>query len=184
VLAQPLGEGAQLCPLEPWQAAEFLRHVEAIRPHLAPWIPFAATVVDLDSARAFLQRYADRMAADDGRLYAIRVGGELAGGVLFRTFDAASGVCEVGVWLAPEAEGRGLVTRAVTHMIDWAVEARGMQRVEWHTDPANERSAAVARRLGMRREGVLRSSFVLGRERRDTEIWAVLADEWRVRRSG
>jgi ribosomal-protein-serine acetyltransferase len=28
-------------------------------------------------------------------------------------------------------------------------------------------------------EGTLRSSFVLGGERRDTEVWAVLADEWR-----
>jgi ribosomal-protein-serine acetyltransferase len=64
-------------------------------------------------------------------------------------------------------------------MIDWVFRVRGLARVEWLTDPRNARSAAVARRLGFTREGLLRSSFVLGEERRDTEVWAVLAGEWR-----
>jgi RimJ/RimL family protein N-acetyltransferase len=63
-------------------------------------------------------------------------------------------------------------------MIDWAFRVRGMARVEWHNDPENVRSAAVAKRLGMTREGVLRSSFVLGGTRHDTEIWAILSSEW------
>jgi RimJ/RimL family protein N-acetyltransferase len=53
-----------------------------------------------------------------------------------------------------------------------------MTRVEWRTIPANERSTAVARRLGMTREGVLRASFPLGGTLHDTVVWALLADEW------
>lgn len=182
VLALPLGDGAELQSLEPWQAEEFLAHVERIREHLAPWIPFAAYVVDADSARALLQRYADLQAADGGRIYAVRVDGELVGGTLFRVFDAETATCEVGVWLAPQAEGRGLISRAVTLMIDWAVDVRGVERVEWHTDPRNTRSRAVAQRLGMTPEGILRSSFPVAGRRADTEVWAVLADEWRATR--
>lgn len=178
MFAHPLGDGAEVRPLEPWQAEEFFTHVERIRGHLSPWIPFAHTVRDVGGARRLLQRMADALAADSGRFNGIWVDDKLAGGVLFRTFDAATGVCEVGVWIEPEAEGRGLITRAATWMIDYAVRVRGMSRVEWRTDPANVRSSAVARRLGMTREGVLRSSFVLGGERHDTEVWAVLADEW------
>jgi RimJ/RimL family protein N-acetyltransferase len=63
-------------------------------------------------------------------------------------------------------------------MIDWAVAERGMTRVEWRTLPANERSIAVARRLGMQREGVLRKTFPLGGTVHDTEVWALLADDW------
>ena len=48
-----------------------------------------------------------------------------------------------------------------------------------HADPANVRSAAVAERLGMTREGTLRSSFVVNGTRHDTEIWAILSSEWR-----
>jgi ribosomal-protein-serine acetyltransferase len=179
MLALPLADDAELRPLEPWHAGEFAAHADRSRAHLAPWLPWVEIVSDAESARGWLQSYADRQARDEGRLYGIWVGGVLSGGTLFRVFDTRSGVCEVGVWLAPEAEGRGLVTTAARHMIDWAVAVRGMTRVEWRTMPANERSIAVARRLGMRREGVLRSSFRLGGALQDTEVWALLADDWR-----
>jgi RimJ/RimL family protein N-acetyltransferase len=183
VLALPLGDGAELRALEPWQAEQFAAHIDRIRAHLAPWVPMAEVVVDVESARKLLQRYADMQAEDTGRLYGLYLDGTLVGGTLFRTFEARWGRCEVGVWLAPEAEGRGLVSRAVTHMIDWAVDERGMQRIEWQNDPGNARSRAVAQRLGMTLEGVLRSSFVIGGRRGDAEVWAVLADEWIARRA-
>ena len=181
MFALDLGDGAVLCPLEPWQAHQFADHVDRIREHLVPWISFATRVVDVDSAHAWLQRQAERQLRDAGRAYGIWLDGELAGGTVFRNFDAAEGVCEIGVWLAPHARGRGLVTRAARHMIDWAVNERGIARVEWRTDPANEPSRAVARRLGMTREGVLRSTFVLDGTRHDTEVWSMLADEWPAR---
>jgi ribosomal-protein-serine acetyltransferase len=178
MFAHPLADDAELRPLEPWHAEEFAAHAYRSRDHLAPWLPWVEIVNDPESARRWLQDYADRQARDEGRLYGIWVGGVLSGGTLFRVFHTRSGVCELGVWLAPEAEGRGLVTRAARHMIDWAVGERGMTRVEWRTIPANERSTAVARRLGMTREGVLRASFPLGGTLHDTVVWALLADEW------
>ncbi len=111
-------------------------------------------------------------------MYGIWVDGVLKGGTLFRTFEPTMGVCEVGVWLDPSVEGRGLVKAAVTHMIDYAVRVRGMKRVEWFCAPANERSKAAAARLGMTYEGTLRSSFVVNGARLDSEVWAVLADDW------
>ena len=178
MLSLPLGAGAELRPLEPWQAEEFAVHVDQVREHLLPWIPFAGTVSDVDSARRYLQRFADLQARDAGRLYGIWWDGALAGGTLFRTFDADLRVCEIGVWLAPQAQGHGLVTSAVRAMIDWAVRVRGMRRVEWRCDARNERSIAAAKRLGMRLDGVLRSAFELNGERSDTQVWSVLADEW------
>ena len=178
MFARTLAEGAELRPFEPWQAAEFAEHADRVRKDIEQYIPWARTVVDEESARAFLQAYAERQARDEGRMYGIWVDGVLQGGTVFRTFDAAQGVCEVGVWLAVEARGRGLITEAVRVMIDWAVGVRGMHRVEWLCDPRNAASAAVAERLGMTCEGVLRQAFVLDGERRDVQVWAVLADEW------
>jgi ribosomal-protein-serine acetyltransferase len=177
MLSLDLGDGAELRPLEPWQAAEFAAHVDRIREHLAPWIGWTGRVVDEDSAREFLQRYADDQARDEGRIYGIWIGEELVGGTLFRVFEPRMGVCEVGVWLAPEAEGQGLVNRAARHMIEWAVRERGMQRVEWRTVPDNARSVAAAKRLGMRRDGVLRSAYPHNGKRHDVEVYAILANE-------
>ncbi|MBH1937414.1 GNAT family N-acetyltransferase [Streptomyces sp. AV19] len=178
MLSSSLAPGADLCPLEPWQAEEFAAYVAAHQEHLAPWLPWATDVTNTDGARAFLQRYADAQRDDRGRLFAIRLDGALVGGTLFRVFDVRSGVCELGVWISPEAQGRGLVTAAARKMIDWAFGARGMARVEWRASVDNHRSAAVAKRLGMTHEGVLRQSFPVDGVRQDMAVWSLLATEW------
>jgi len=154
-----LGEGAQLRPLEPWQAQEFLAHMDRARATVDPWIPWAATSTDLKSATATLQRYADRAATDAARIHGIWLDGTLVGGTMFVRFDAAAGVCEVGCWLEPAGRGRGLITRAVRLMVDWALDVRGMYRIEWHCRPDNKASSAVARRLGLTHEATLRQNY-------------------------
>ncbi|NRQ40708.1 GNAT family N-acetyltransferase [Nonomuraea sp. NN258] len=178
MFALPLDDQAQLRPLEPWQAPEFLAHIDRARPNVDPWIPWASRSTDLASATAVLQRYADSQAADGGRIYGIWLEGRLVGGVMFVTFDAGSGVCEIGCWLEADGAGRGLVTRSCRALIDWAFKERGMSRVEWWVAPENVRSVAAARRLGMTREGVLRRRYPHRGVRQDSEVWAVLADEW------
>lgn len=178
MLTLPLGEGAELRALEPWHAEELLAHLEAVREHLRPWIPAATQVVDVATARAFLQHFADLTAADTGRLYGLWVDDRLSGATWFKNLDTHVGLAEIGVWLAPEAEGRGLITTAVRHMIDWAFRVRGLYRVEWRNSPDNARSRAVATRLGLTHEGTLRGDFMVGDIRQDSEVWAVLAHEW------
>jgi ribosomal-protein-serine acetyltransferase len=179
VLALQLGNGAEVRALESWHADEFAAHVERVREHLKPWIPFASRVIDVATARELLQDFADRQARDTGRMFGIWIDDQLSGGVLFRDFDAQGGVCEIGVWLAPGAEGRGVITATVRHMLDWAFRVRGIQRVEWNNSPDNVRSQAVAKRLGLTCEGIRRSDFVVNGQRQDSETWSILAHEWR-----
>ncbi|GEB48610.1 MULTISPECIES: GNAT family N-acetyltransferase [Streptomyces] len=175
-------DGAELRPLEPSHAEEYLAHIERGREYLGRYIGLADAAKDLDSARAFLQSYAEKAASDTGRIYGIWTDGKLVGGVLFRTMDVPQAVAEAGCWLEPAAVGRGLVTRAARVIIDWAVEERGIHRVEWLVAAANTPSIAVARRLGMTREGVLREYRIHHGARFDVEIWSVLAPEWRAHR--
>ncbi|MFG2870111.1 GNAT family N-acetyltransferase [Streptomyces sp. NPDC048338] len=176
-------DGAELRPLEPWQAPELLAHMDRGREFVGRYIALPDFVADLDSARAYLRTYADKAANDTGRLYGIWADGRLVGGVLFRTMDLAGGTAEAGCWLEPSAAGRGLVTRAARVIIDWAVEERGIHRVEWLAASENEASIAVARRLGMTRDGVLRESYLYRGKRHDMEVWSVLAPEWRARKA-
>ncbi|MFD3440202.1 GNAT family N-acetyltransferase [Streptomyces sp. NPDC058685] len=182
--ATSLGDdGAELRPLEPWQAEEFLAHVDRGREFIGQYNGLPDVVTDLESSRAFLRAYAEKAAADTGRIYGIRTDGTLVGAVIFRRMDVQQGTAEAGCWLEPSAVGRGLVTRAVRVIIDWAVEERGIHRVEWWVSAANEPSIAVARRLGMTKDGVLRESYLYRGKRHDEEIWSVLAPDWRAGRA-
>ena len=174
----PLAGGAALGPLEPWHAEEFAAVIVGAHDHLASWIPIPHVVTDVDSARAYLQRRADDHAADTRHCYGIWLDGALVGGAMFAMFDAPNRVCELGAWLVPQAQGRGLVTDAARALIDWAFRVRGMRRVAWHNDPRNGRSEAVARRLGLVFEGRLRSAHVNAGEQQDIHVWSILDSEW------
>ncbi|MEU6233875.1 GNAT family protein [Kitasatospora sp. NPDC047058] len=179
MFAIPLADNADLRPLEPWQAAEFLANMDRAREHMSPWITWADRSTDLESARATLQGYADRQATDSARLYGIWQDGTLVGGTMFVSFSAATGVAEIGVWTEPAGEGRGLVAAAVRHLIDYAFTTRGLHRIEWHTTPANVRSRSLAQRLGLTLDGTLRETYKINGEYRDSEIWSILAREWK-----
>lgn len=179
MFAVHLRDHAELRPLEPYHAEEFLAHLGRARAHIAPWVGASFVAADLDGARAVLQRYADGQAADRQRLYGIWLDGLLVGGTMFVSFDAALGGCELGCWLEPSAEGQGLITQAVRMMIDWAFVTRGLARAEWRTLPGNVRSASVARRLGMSLDGTLRQCLPgADGSRSDLQVWSVLATEW------
>ena len=178
MFAHALGDGAELGMLEPWHAEEFLETVERSREHLLAAIPVAHHVHTIDDARAYLQRFADGHAKDVEHLFGIRLDAALVGVVMLFSFDTTNATCEMGVWLAPQAQGRGLVTQACRYVLDWAIRVRGMKRVQWTHSPANVRSRAVAGRLGMTHEGVLRSAWTLGGVRTDNVVWSVLAEEW------
>ncbi|MDH6462535.1 hypothetical protein M2302_002715 [Micromonospora sp. A200] len=71
MFALPLTGSAELRPLPPWCAEEFLAHLDRAREHIAPWVGASFVATDLDSARTVLRRYADlevwSVLADEGR---------------------------------------------------------------------------------------------------------------------
>jgi ribosomal-protein-serine acetyltransferase len=179
MFARALSPDAELFPLEVWHAAEFAAHMDRAREHIRPWVGASFVTVDEAGARATLARYAAAQAADGARLFGIRRDGVLVGGVMFVTFDARAGWCEIGCWLEPAGEGHGLVTAAASALLEWAFEVRGLHRAEWRCRADNARSSAVARRLGMTREGVLRQMWRYGDRFYDKEVWALLATDAR-----
>jgi ribosomal-protein-serine acetyltransferase len=171
-------DGAELCPLQPWQAEEFLAHVDRGREFIGRFNALPDVVTDLVAAREFLTAYAGKEAADAGLIRGIRLDGTLVGAVILRRMDVPRGTAEAGCWLEPAAVGRGLVTRAARLLIDWAIRERGIHRVEWWVSAGNAPSIAVARRLGMHKEAALRQSYPYRGQRHDEEIWSVLAPDW------
>jgi len=177
--ARSISSRAELRPLSPWLAAEFLAHLDRAREYIAPWVSPRFVATDLESARAVLQWYAEALAAGGGGIHGIWMDGNLVGGVMFVSLDPATGIGEIGCWLEPCAVGKGLATRAVGILIDWAMTERGLVRIEWQASADNGRSVHLAERLGMTLDGVLRQALPGGpvSPPADLEIWSVLAAE-------
>ena len=85
---------------------------------------------------------------------------------------------ELGFTLAPDAQGQGYATEAVRAIVDHLFVARGKHRVIASTDPRNERSIALLRRLGFRLEAHHRDSMWFKGAWVDDLIFALLRREW------
>jgi ribosomal-protein-serine acetyltransferase len=153
---------------------------------LAQWEPWADKPPVLEETRGFLEASARSWLAGTELpvVIAVREDGlwYLAGALSLR-IDHYTRSGEVGYWIGADYEGRGLVTKAVAALLDEAFGPLGLERVTLHTDPVNERSRAVARRLGFVEEATLRQATAFADERRDEVVYGMLADEWRGRAS-
>ncbi len=74
-------DGAELRPLEPWHAEEFLAHLDRGREFIGQYIPFGSKATDVPCRAGDIQRYADLRAADTGSLHGLWLEGKLIGGV-------------------------------------------------------------------------------------------------------
>ena len=99
---------------------------------------------------------------------------------LFR-IDARHRHAEIGYALRSDYWGQGLAREAVALVLDWAFRRLDLQRVEADIDPANEGSRQLLLRLGFASEGVLRQRFFVGDVVTDSELFGLLAEDWRRR---
>jgi [ribosomal protein S5]-alanine N-acetyltransferase len=132
-------------------------------------------------AREWQQRAAAGMAAgtDIGAAVADASSDELLGSVGLHGIDPATGRCAGGYWVAREARGRGVATRAMQLLCRYAVRELGIERIELWIEPSNVASQRVAEAVGFRREGLMRSFMPIQGLRRDMLMYSLLPDDLR-----
>ena len=164
--------------LRPWRDEDVptavAGHDEVIA-HWFGWPPDGVTDERMQRAiRDWRATYADGRSVVG---FAIEHEGALAGSV--DVHRRATGVGELSWALFRGQRGRGVATRAVRLLADYALTETGQgglgyTRVEASVEPGNEASLRVATRAGLRREGVRRVEPGTG-DRPETTSYVVLA---------
>jgi len=164
--------------LEEADAEELYGLVEANRSYLAEWMPWAAGQT-LEATAEFIRKTRKQLEDNDGLQGALVLGGQIvgAGGLLGVEWEARK--TGIGYWLAEEHQGRGLMTRAVQAMTDYAFDQLELNRVEIQAGTDNRRSRAIPERLGFQQEGVLRDYERVGDRYLDIVVYALLVRERR-----
>jgi RimJ/RimL family protein N-acetyltransferase len=98
-------------------------------------------------------------------------------GVHFMDYDSRQ--VEIGFTLAPDYQGRGYGTEAVSALIDYLLGPLHKHRVFASVDPRNKASIALMNRIGMRQEAHFRESLWFKGEWADDLVFAVLKSEWK-----
>jgi RimJ/RimL family protein N-acetyltransferase len=139
-------------------------------PEIPRWTSVPSPYTEAD-ARAFL------MGAPSVHTFAVvdRDTGALLGSVGFQVLDHSRAT--FGYWVAREARGRGVATRALRLLVRHAAREHGLARLQLIVEPENVASIRVAENAGFQREALLRSYIELHGRRRDVYLYALLADD-------
>ncbi len=158
-------------------AEELFGLIDTHREELSVWLVWVESTLSVEDSKFFIASNPVR-SFYEGRVFGIFEAGRLAGTIGFHAGDCHHHKAEVGYWLAPPFQGRGVMTRACSRALEHAFQEEGLHRCALRTDPGNHPSRALARRLGFTLEGLEREGFRLGQGYRNSEVYSLLSHEW------
>ncbi len=155
-----------------------LRQAENDR--LAPWeatLPAGGGEV-LSAFPVFVRRQALRARLGEAMPFVVEVDSALAGQIAVDPITwGATRSAQVGYWIGSTWQGRGIMRLSVALVLDHLLGPVGLHRVEVNVRPANERSLALCRGLGLREEGLRRGYMHINGAWADHVSFAALAEE-------
>jgi len=166
------------------------RHAQAMtelikrnQKRLARWEPWAEQPATLDSTRAYI-----RAALEDflrgcqvSTIIALEGGRRFIGRCGLR-INPYSNSGDVGYWIDGDYEGRGITRRATQALVTSAFSELSLKRVDLRTSVENQRSRALAERLGFSFEGIHARGLRFANRTDDLALYTVSAEQWAATR--
>jgi len=167
--------------LEPRHALDLFELVNSNRAQLREWLPFVDGYKSIKVATQFITRNREENSGEKGLVMGIWAGKLLAGVITFDTIDWSNRAALIGFWLGKSFQGKGIMTRSCSALIDLAFDELRLNRIEISCAVENRRCRLIPERLGFKQEGVSRQREWLYDHFVDTVSYGMLASEWRNR---
>lgn len=147
------------------------------RDYLKTWLPFAATLDEKEEEK-FLNSIAEQNDEDRNMAFMIKIKNKFCGFIGFVYTDNINHRTEIGYWLLPEYQGKGIMTRCVHKLCCWAVKERKMHRIQIRCAVGNHPSNAIPKRLGFHFESTERDGELMCTgEYVDLNVYSILENE-------
>lgn len=146
------------------------------RKRLRTWLPFVDFTKNLVHTETFIGSLFNPCSRE--MVFIIRYQGETSGLIGYKDIDRNNKKLEIGYWIAPQFEGKGIVTNSLKSLIDAAFRKMEMNRIQIRCAVGNTRSSNVPRRLNFRLEGIERAGELLNGNFVDLEIYSLLSSDW------
>lgn len=182
MMAFPIRTGRLLLsPLGPADRDAFVAYRQ--EPDVARWQSWTPAFSSAD-ADVLLAAQPNAVVPGSGSWLQIAIrdaeSGALRGDVAIHALEEQPDTYELGVTLAPSAQGAGIATEALRAVVDALVGTLDAHRVFALTDERNAPASRVFSRLGFRHEGRAVEADWFKGEWTTVDTWAVLGGEWEV----
>jgi ribosomal-protein-serine acetyltransferase len=174
-------ENGYLQLLEERHAAEVFALVDQERAYLREWLPWVDATVSLDDTLSFIRSSLEQFASNKGFTCGIWREQNLCGVIGTARLDMLNRKGEIGYWLGQSYQGQGIMTAACRAVVTHMLGEMGLNRVTIQCAKGNDKSCAVAERLGFTEEGPAREAQLLHGRFHDLRRFAMLKKDWKPR---
>lgn len=173
-------ENVYLQLLEERHAAEVFARVDQERAYLREWLPWVDATLAQDDTLSFIRSSLEQFASNHGFAAGIWSEGQFCGVIGTHKLDWLNRKGEIGYWLGRSFQGKGIIAASCRAVVTHLLCEIGMNRVEIHCASGNDKSCAVARRLGFAEEGIAGEAQLLHGHFHDVRRFAMLKKDWKV----
>jgi ribosomal-protein-serine acetyltransferase len=183
MLISRFDDNSELRLLERHHASDLFGVIDQNREYLARWLGWVDGSRSSADVDAFIASALQQLARGAGIHCGIFVGGQVVGSVGCHEIDARNRKTSAGFWIAEHLQGRGLATLSVDALVRYAFLEWGLHRMEIRCALDNQRSRALALRLGFEEEGIRKQYEWATNGFRDLVVYAGFAPTWLYRKS-
>ena len=172
-----INEELELGLLEKQHAEKLYQLTNTSRTYLRRWLPWVDVTNSVEDTKGFIQGTLEQFSRNNGFQAGIWYRGELTGVVGLHTIDWENRSTSIGYWLGETYQGNGIITQSCRAVTDYCFKELQLNRIELRTAVANEKSQAVAKRLGFTYEGLLRQCERLPQGYADVYVYSLIRDD-------
>ena len=164
--------------LEMRQSEEMYDFITRNREFFIEWIPFVSKIHSLSDIEVLIKNNLERYVQGIGLYYTLWDREKIIGYFLAREIDNEAKWAEIGYAIDESYAGRGLIKRSCLKLIDYLFNALDMDKIVICCAEENEKSKALAEKLGFTLEGNLRNHFVVNGTVRNMLHYGLLKEEY------
>jgi ribosomal-protein-serine acetyltransferase len=159
-------------------AEDIFKIIDSDRENLRIWLSFVDSTKEIEDTKDFIRSILFLPGDIRDFVAVIIYNGQKIGLIGFKLTDFVNKKTEIGYWISKEFENKGIVTKSVVKMIDYAFNNLELNRIQIKCGIGNEKSSKIPKKLNFKFEGIERSAELLNGKFIDAEVYSILKDEW------
>ena len=144
----PINNQLKLVQPELIMAEQLFQVIDENRTYLSKYLPFIDDTNTVQDETEFIKLMLAQHARGTGRLFFIFLENELIGTIDLHQIDQTHQKASIGYWLAQKHTGKGIITRCLQTLCDFAFNTLKLNKLTIMANVKNQPSIRVAERCG------------------------------------
>jgi len=171
-------ENVQMRPRKIEDAPQIFEIIDKNRDNLREWLLWVDSMTTVEIVESVVKEHIEKAGHGTNVYMGIFHDNLYIGNIEVKNINRFSDSAQIGYWLAPEWQGKGIMTDCVRALTDYCFDELNLNSVHISCADKNKKSRAVPERLNFVQEGVLQDCMKYHGVFYDEVIYGVVKRNW------